>query len=108
MLLKLKASSLSGTPCLHRQESLTDKHGRLKQSNGQASQHSLQLESRDDVARQQQTVDAPVRCVLFYIKHTAPEYVHLIIKAASTCWGRSLFSALAMSASCLQRSMIPL
>lgn len=62
MLLKMKAASMSGSPCLHRQESLTDKHGRLKQGSDRHAQHAI-LQGLTDTAKQKQKAasEAPVK-----------------------------------------------
>ena len=61
MLLKMKAASMSGSPCMHTQDSLTDKHGRLKQGNERASQHAVLHGSADaTVQKQKSLADTPV------------------------------------------------
>ena len=56
MLLKMKAVSMSGSPCLHRQDSLTDKHGRLKQGNDRGSQHAMLHGPADATMQKQKNV----------------------------------------------------
>lgn len=59
LLLKMKAASLSGSPCLPRQESLTDKHGRLKQAHERPAQHTLLHEASDTAKQKQSLISEP-------------------------------------------------